>query len=108
MRVISDEIQAGIGALEAAAHFQGMVKDLQAWPGLSGGQRMVALVIAALEFKEGRAPGSLDVARWSGLSQERVEKVFEGLENAPYYWSEDPATRSWVFLPSQALEYGEA
>lgn len=106
MRETPEDILAGIGALEAAAGHMHIIESIQTWEGLSGGQRMVALVIAALEYRYNRPPGSLEVSRFSGLAPERVEKVFEGMEHPPYYWSEIPNTRSWAFLPAQKLEYG--
>lgn len=90
-----------------AAHLH-VIDALQSWEGLSPGQRVVALVIASLEFLNSTPAGSLAVSRFTGMPQERIEKIFDGLEHPPYHWSELPGTRSWAFLPSQALEYGAA
>lgn len=108
MREIPDDIMAGISALEASADHQAKIRAIQDWQGLSPGQRVVALVIASLEFVSSTPPGSLAVSRFTGMPQERIEKIFDGVDHPPYYWSEVPNTRHWAFLPGQALEYGEA
>lgn len=106
MRETPDDILAGIGALEAAAAHMHKIELIQDWPGLSPGQRVIALVIASLEYLNNTPPGGLAVSRFAGLAPERVEKIFDGTEHPPYYWSEIPGTRSWAFLPAQKLEYG--
>lgn len=106
MRETPDEILAGIEALEAAAAHMFVLDRLQTWEGLSPGQRCVALVAASLEYLHGRPATSIEISQWVGIPISRVEKVFEGVEHPPYYWSEIPNTKHWAFLPAQALEYG--
>lgn len=109
MRELPERFSDAMDALEGAANHLAKLKAITEWPGLSGGQRMVAVTIACLEHLNQRPATGIEVARVTGLSQDRAEKVFDQMpegEHPPYRWSDLPG-RGWCFLPSQRLEYGE-
>lgn len=106
MPKFSDQITELTDALQDVAEFFRQQEAILAWPGISPGQRMVALAIQAVTFHQQKGPTVADVCGLTGLAAERAERLFEGLEHAPFVLTKLGADRErWV--PSQTLEYAE-
>jgi hypothetical protein len=106
MRAIPENWTAAISAMEAAGLHVAKIEAIKNWKGLSPGQRVVALVITCLEHIERKPIGSREVALFTGMPADRIEKIFTGVDHPPYRWG-TLEHRGWVFLASQTLEYGE-
>lgn len=103
----ADQMMEFSDALQDAAEFFRQQEMILAWPNISPGQKMVALSIQAVSFHQQKGPTIADVAALSGLSIERCERLFEGLDHAPFVLTKIGTDRErWV--PSQTLEYVDA
>lgn len=106
MRTVSEEASNAIGLIEAADDHLAKINAIRAWPGLSGAQRAAALVILCLQHAEATsATDPADVAAFLSISQERAEKLFDGVEAPPFaLFSVQGHRDGWQ--ATDALEYG--
>lgn len=106
MRSVSEEASNAIGLIEAADDHLAKINALRAWPGLSGAQRAAALVILCIQYAEAMsATAPADVAAFLAISQERAEKLFDGVDDPPFaLYSVQGGRDGWQ--ATDALEYG--
>ena len=107
MRENPERFSEAMDLLQDAAAHQFKIGQIVAWPGLSGGQRAVALVITCLEHFNERPARAAEVAQFMGMDQGKIEKLFTTVEHPPYHFT-DLEGVGWSFQPAQSLEYGQA
>lgn len=103
---LKTRLDDAISILEHVSAFERRSRLIFDWAGLSGGQRMIAIVINVLSFQQAAAPTVQQIAEVTGLTSDRLRTVFDNMEHAPYALatSREEGER---FYASQTLQYGK-
>ena len=103
----SEKLDAAMQACETAGLYFEQQARIMSWPDLRPGQRVAALTILAYAFHREVQPTANDLAHDLGITIDRAQAIFDGLEHPPFALTK-VGNDFERFVPTQTLEYGKA